>query len=218
MTPAHHPPEEYLLQYAAGSLSEGEGLLVASHAALCCQCRQRVRELEEVAGALLERAQPSELSSGLLARTLARLPAHVEASRAVSSALRPDPLLPRPLLHYTGPLEGIAWKKAFASVWYVDLPVAVGGVPVRLRRFEGGVRIPQHTHRGAELELILSGGAFDDRDGRKFERGDVAYNDESDVHSLTIEVDEPCLALGVHASRIKPLGLWSRLVFGYLGW
>jgi putative transcriptional regulator len=217
MTPAHHPPEEYLLGYAAGGLGEGESLLVATHAALCTTCRQRVAELEAVAGALLTSQPEAAVSAGLLESTLARLDAEPRPVRT-APALVVDPVLPRPLLRYTGPLERIAWRKATRGVWFIELPVAVEGVPVRLRRFEGGVRIPHHTHRGPELELVLAGGAVDDRDGRVYERGDVAFNDQSDVHSVSIQPDEPCIALGVHAARVAPRGLWSRLVFGYLGW
>jgi putative transcriptional regulator len=215
----HHPPEEYLLSYAAGGLSEGEAVLVATHAALCRSCRKRVGELEAMAGALLSALPAAPVSPGLLQSTLARLDAE---PRPTPKTPPPPPvedaLLPRPLLRYTGPSDRIPWKKALSGVWVYELPVAVEGVPVRLRRFAKGVHIPPHTHGGAELELVLSGGAKDDRDGRLYERGDVAYNDENDVHSVTIEDDEPCIALGVHVARLKPRGLWSRLVFGYLGW
>jgi putative transcriptional regulator len=204
-----------LLEHASGSLSEGESLLVASHAALCSACRRTIREIEAMAGAMLESAAPSSIPPSLLEATMAKLGTQEKPARKAPSS---DALLPRPLVRYTGPFDAIAWKKAFKSVWYVDLPVSVGSVPVRLRRFDGGVRIPMHTHQGAELELVLSGGATDDRDGRKYERGDVAFSDESDVHSVTIERDEPCIALGVHVARLKPVGLWSRLIFNYLGW
>jgi putative transcriptional regulator len=217
MTPLHHPPEEYLLEYASGALSEGESLLVATHAALCAHCRRTIREIEAMAGAVLSSVSPSSVPPALLEATLSRLSSEPQV-RAVRAPTPSDAVLPKPLLRYTGPLDRVVWKKAFKSVWYVDLPVLVGDVPVRLRRFEGGVKIPMHTHRGAELELILSGGASDDRDGRKFERGDVAFSDEGDVHSVSIEPDEPCIALGVHVARLKPVGVWSRLVFGYLGW
>jgi putative transcriptional regulator len=217
MTPLHHPPQEYLLEYASGALSEGESLLVASHAALCSACRRTIREIETMAGAMLESTSPSSVPPSLLEATLARLDG-VERAKPVRAAVPSDSVLPRPLLRYTGPLDQLAWKKAFKTVWYVDLPVSVGDVPVRLRRFEGGVKIPMHTHRGAELELILAGGATDDRDGRKYERGDVAFGDENDVHSVSIEPDEPCIALGVHVARLRPVGLWSRFVLHYLGW
>ncbi len=217
MTPLHHPPQEYLLEYASGALSEGESLLVATHAALCSACRRTIREIEAMAGAMLASTVPSSVPPSLLDATLARLGSEPQ-EKPVPRAPASDVVLPRPLLRYTGPLDNIVWKKAFKSVWYVDLPVSVGDVPVRLRRFDGGVRIPMHTHRGAELELVLSGGATDDRDGRKYERGDVAFSDENDVHSVSIEPDEPCIALGVHVARLKPVGLWSRLIFNYLGW
>ena len=42
---SHHMPEEFLLDYAAGTLPEAESLVVASHLAMCGDCRRRVAEL-----------------------------------------------------------------------------------------------------------------------------------------------------------------------------
>ena len=70
----------------------------------------------------------------------------------------------------------------------------------------------------AELEMVLAGGVVDLRDGSRFLRGDVASNDESDTHSLQVDPDGECIVLGVQDDRVAPKGIWSRLVFGYLGW
>lgn len=213
-TPIHHPPTEYLLSYATGGLAEAEALLVASHAALCPACRGRVRELESAAGALLHREAPSAVSNDLLARTMAKLGAQASAPEIGRPAVAlNDPILPSPLLRYTGPFAQIRWKWAIPGVRYTVLPLTVNDVPVILRRISGGMRVPMHAHQGPELEMVLAGGASDDRDGRKFERGDVVFNDANDEHSVTIESGEECVALSVHTADIKPIGWWSRLVF-----
>ena len=50
------PPHDLLMTYAAGTASEGAGLVVATHLALCPCCRAQVNEMEQMGGALLERA------------------------------------------------------------------------------------------------------------------------------------------------------------------
>jgi len=50
--PTHHPDESLLIEYAAGSLGEAKALLVATHLALCLDCRAAVHDGEIVAGAL----------------------------------------------------------------------------------------------------------------------------------------------------------------------
>jgi putative transcriptional regulator len=129
-----------------------------------------------------------------------------------------DAVLPTPLARLTGPFDQIRWTQSLSNTETLELSLQLGGVPVRLRRFRPGTAIPKHTHRAQEYDLILAGGLTDDRDGRHFVRGDVSANDERDAHSLTIDLGEPCVALSVHGARAKPIGLWSRLVFGYTGW
>ena len=50
----HHLSDECLLEYAAGSLPEAESLVVASHLAMCSDCREQLELLEEVGAVLLE--------------------------------------------------------------------------------------------------------------------------------------------------------------------
>jgi putative transcriptional regulator len=216
-SPRHHLPEWLLWSYAHGGVSEGESLLVATHASLCVDCLARIEQLEGVAGALLDAEARAPLSEDLLSRTLAKLQL---ANAPLAKPVPPprDPMLPGPLARIVGPYEQIQWKRAFEGLFYIDLPLVHGAVPVRLRRLPPNMKIAKHSHRGSELEMVLAGGVVDLRDGRRFLRGDVASNDESDTHTLLTDPDGECVVLGVQDDRVAPKGLWSRLVFGYLGW
>jgi putative transcriptional regulator len=213
--PVHHPADDLLAAYAAGTASEGEALLVTCHASLCPRCARRVGELEELGGAVLQSEPPLATSHGLLARTLAKL---AETPRVASPGPVSDPVLPAPLVRLIGPFDQLRWVKSLPNTWTVDFPLAHGSVPMRLRRFLPGTGIPMHGHRALELDLVLQGGVIDDRDGRSYERGDVASADADDTHSLHIAPDEECVALSVHGARVRPVGLFARLVFGYTGW
>lgn len=215
--PQHHLPEWLIWSYAQGGVSEGESLFVATHAALCLECRARITQLEVVGGALLGREERAPLSADLLSRTMDKLQLAPEPAPKPVPAPR-DPMLPAPLAELLGAYDRLPWKRAFEGLYYVDLPLAHRAVPVRLRRLPPNMKVPAHSHRGAELEMVLAGGAVDLRDGRRFARGDVASNDESDTHSLRVDPDGECLVLGLQDDRVAPKGLWSRLVFGYLGW
>src|SRR4051812_30300783 len=96
--PVHHPPEELLLDYAAGSTDEPTSLTLATHLALCPECRDAVAGFESVGGALLEEIEPAALAPDALDRLLARLDEQVPASSPRSPAVgdAPHPL-PKPL-------------------------------------------------------------------------------------------------------------------------
>jgi putative transcriptional regulator len=213
--PTHHLPDELLLEYATGGLEEAESLLVATHGSLCPLCARRVAEHERLSGALLAAQSEAALSDDLLSRTLAQL----DRLPALPASPPPrDRVLPAPLLRITGPFDQIRWQRSLPNVLTLELPLSLGGVPVRLRRFDAGSRIPEHTHRAPEYDLVLTGGVTDNATGKHYVRGDVSANDTSDAHSLTIDAGEECVALSVHAARVKPIGLWARLVFGFTGW
>lgn len=214
-TPRFHLPDELLAGYAHGSLEEAEALLVAVHASLCPLCARKVDELERLGGALLSAEPDNVVSDDLLARTLAQLDQH-----APVAPLTPvqDPVFPAPLARLIGPSANIAWKKALPNVWVFELPLTLSGVPVRLRRFDPGSNIPLHTHSAPEYDLVLTGGVTDNASGHHMLRGDVSINDERNAHSLVIDQGEDCIALSVHNARVKPLGLWARMIFGYTGW
>ena len=73
MTPAHHLDHSTILAYAAGTLDESIGLVVASHLAWCPQCRAAVRAAEALGGELMEQLPDAAVSDGCRARTMAML-------------------------------------------------------------------------------------------------------------------------------------------------
>src|SRR5579864_2025823 len=73
MSIIHHPSDETLAAFAAGTLDEARGIVVASHLSLCAQCRNAVHAFEEVGGALLDDVAPEALSAGAMQRAMAAL-------------------------------------------------------------------------------------------------------------------------------------------------
>lgn len=71
--PAYHPPPEVLLDYATGTLNAATALIVATHLALCPNCRQYVQVLEAVGGAMLAESEPMAVSAACLEAVLASL-------------------------------------------------------------------------------------------------------------------------------------------------
>ncbi|MCX7347180.1 MAG: ChrR family anti-sigma-E factor [Alphaproteobacteria bacterium] len=194
MTPAHHLDHSTILAYAAGTLDEAIGLVVASHLAWCPQCRTAVRAAEALGGGLLDQLPAAAVSENCRARTMAMLQGaslHRFPAPAVADAAVPGPLA---RLLSVANLDDLPWKKKAPGVAMYDFklsPTAKG--QVKLLRIGPGRAVPEHGHGGEEVTLIL-GGAYRDHIGR-FGRGDVADLDEDIEHKPVAEAGEDCICL-----------------------
>jgi len=213
----HHPSAALLIGYAAGALEEGRSLLVASHLELCASCREAVLEAETVGGGLVSTLEPDAMAEDSLERTLARLDEGGNESAAhVPAGGNGDPRLPRVLQAYLDDsMSGLAWRKAGERIAHAVVTGRKKGPTARLVHLAPGAVIPQHTHGGEELTLVLSG-AFSDGHGF-FRRGDVAEMTGEEMHQPTVEGDEDCINLVVTDAPLRFRDLLPRLAQPFVG-
>ena len=211
-----HPPEDVLLEYATGAASEMVSLLTATHLALCPACRATADALDAVGGALVGRAAldpPVEAPAAIDPLTAVFDPPIARARRAPAAHAE---VLPEPLRSFVANSARAAWRTAAPGVQQMALTAAgPEGATLRLMRFAPGFTIPEHTHGGRELSLILTGGAQDERG--TYLRGDVTARGDGDPHALYIHSDDPCLVLIVNLAPIRPTGLFARLLCRWCG-
>ena len=210
--PHHHPSEEMLLSYAAGSMNEPLALLVATHLALCPQCRHQVAAYEALGGEELEDQAPALLSSDSLVRVLDRL----DAPEAPAEAMPPWPAsngdlrLPRPLRDYVaGSLDSLDWHQR-GGIAEASLLPERDSFKTRLMRIRPKTAIPEHSHHGSEYTLVLTGG-FSDHTGH-FVRGDVAIADPAVQHKPIADPGEDCVCLAVTDAPLRFTGPIARLL------
>ncbi len=208
--PVHHPDDALLVEYAAGSLAEPISLVVATHLALCPECRAKVAEYEALGGAMLEESAADEIRADGFDALLARLD-EPEAPLAKAKVERsPDIRVPMPLRGYLdGALEDLPWKSR-GAVKSADLDIGVAGYSARLLRIRPGAEMPEHSHRGLEMTLVLSG-SFTDEDGH-YQRGDVSIVDGETTHQPVADAGEECLCLVVTDAPLRLTGRFARLL------
>nr|WP_067285816.1 ChrR family anti-sigma-E factor [Marinobacterium profundum] len=213
----HHLDDATLMVYAAGSLSEGMSLLVASHIDRCAHCQQRMRQAEAVGGALLEELAPVALAPDALDQVLALLETNA-GSPEMQTPVRvrsQDADIPMPLAQYLNkPLDELDWRTLVPGVRQLDLRLGGPGA-TRLLRIAPGLSVPHHSHRGNELTLILRG-SYSDELGR-FQAGDVADLDEQISHQPISDSGEDCICLIATDAPLRFSGLMVRLVQPFIG-
>jgi putative transcriptional regulator len=212
MTIAHHPGEDLLAAFAAGSLDLGQRVAIATHLVGCASCRDWVRAMEQVGGALIADTVPAALAEGALARTLGRLgePAPPAAPARSLSDDAPGNL-PRFVRAYEfGPWRRIAPRIAMRPI---RLPEP-GPTRVFLLRAAGGTKVIEHSHTGLEMTCVLSG-AFR-RDDERYGPGDFDFGDGDVHHQPRIEQGDDCVSLVAIQGELRWSGLIGRLIQPFL--
>jgi len=199
VSPRHHISDDLLVSYAAGSLAEGWSLAVATHLSLCARCRQRLGVAEAAGGQLLETLDAGSASDDSWAAVRDRLgvPPKVETATQPETAI-----LPRPLRDYVGgDLAQIRWKMLGKGAAQLRIRTGDGATQVRLLKIPAGKPVPEHSHRGRELTVVLSG-AFNDGE-TLFVRGDVEDADDSVQHVPTATSEADCICLAVTEAPLR---------------
>lgn len=209
MTIVHHPSEETLVDYVAGTLDEGKSLVMATHIARCPECQATVRDLRFVAGAVLETCAVEAISPGRRSASLAQL----EASTACTAQLAPvspadsSSAVAEPLALY----DHGSWRRIGPGVERCDIKVAQDdGTRVFLLKASAGTHLPEHRHIGTEWTCVLSG-AFSHEKGH-FGPGDFDEADGSMDHKPVVDSNDDCVCLVALNGQIELSGWFGRLM------
>ena len=197
MTINHHPDDSTLIAYAAGTLSEPFGALIAAHCELCARCRGAFARFNALGGALMADGPEEALDGDAFDRLLGALDSPGALSAQRSKVLNSPPEdagdLPGPLARLIGSgLDRIAWRQALPGVGerVLAFKQAAGAHTLQFVRGEPGTDMPDHGHVGGELTLVLRGALSDG--GRIYRRGDLADLGDVGTHNPIVHGDEPC--------------------------
>lgn len=218
----HHISDELLLDYATGNLAEGWSIAVATHLALCPACRDRLSFMEHTGGQILEATEvvAEETSSAdSWSAMKAKLKAQGSSPTATAKPVATPadvPVLPEPLRSYVGgDVNALKWKSLGRGAYHIPIKTGDAESQVRLLKIPAGKPVPEHSHGGRELTLVLKG-AFTDGE-TVFKRGDLEEADETLTHQPVATPEEDCICLAVTDAPLKFKSLLVRLVQPVLG-
>jgi putative transcriptional regulator len=206
----HPAPDELLLDYAAGVLSEGPALAVALHVAIDSQSRRVVDRLRAIGTTLIESedglGDPDEAA---LEQALGRLDGvPVEPPHAATAARLGFEWAPVALQPY---LAGKDWKRTFGGFDEIRIALHDGSTHrVSLLRLGPGKGLPVHRHVAGEFTVVLQGG-YTDNTGN-YGVGDFAVGPGSHEHEPVADPGGPCIALIVVEKPVVLTGMWGHLL------
>ncbi|MGH1414543.1 MAG: ChrR family anti-sigma-E factor [Pelagimonas sp.] len=200
----HHIPDAMIAAYASGNLPHPFALVVASHLSLCKDCRAALGAHQAVGGALLENTDGVDVSAGLKASIMDLL----DAPAAPQPVFEPKGIYPGAIMEE---LKGkpLRWKTLGMGVKQSILSESDAG-SARLLYIPAGQAVPDHTHNGLELTLVLQG-SFSDETGR-FGVGDVEIGDQDLEHTPVADAGDACICLAATDAPLRFNALVPRLL------
>lgn len=219
MTIKHHIGDDLVLAYASGELDEATSLLVATHMALCPQCRQALELAESIGGTLIEEEPEAEIADGELEAIFGRIEdtkVPADPAPGPERARRGACVLPQPLRDYAnGDVDSLRWRSLGGGVRHFPIDTGASRAKARLLYIPPASKVPDHGHRGLELTLVLAGSFYDD--GAWFRRGDVEEADATVEHQPVAGPEETCICLAVTDAPLRFRSLIPRLAQPFLG-
>lgn len=207
------------MAYAAGSVTESFSLLIAAHTESCAKCQTSVAQAEILGGDLLENLPRVAMDNACLTGLWRRIdePARPAGLKQVKSQQAFVDGLPAVLSSFfPDGLQAVKWRTLVPGIQQHHLiDVESGAGSARLLRIARGVNIPDHTHLGSELTLILQG-SYSDETG-KYEFGDLSDADSSVQHRPVVDSEQPCICLIATDQRLIFSGALNRIIQPLLG-
>jgi putative transcriptional regulator len=190
----HHPDTRLLNEFASGALPLAQSLCVSLHLKYCDRCQRNNQRLHHLGGAMFDSLTPQAVDKKLLDSVFSRL--DEEPPLAFTPAEKTDnnfPVLVQRLM--SREYKDLDWKRVNRDLRISRLRTGDPDNEFALYHIKAGGKIPQHSHRGTELTLVLEG-SFSDEEGIYLE-GDFLIRDGDDVHTPTASKSADCVCIGV---------------------
>ncbi|GHA45638.1 ChrR family anti-sigma-E factor [Photobacterium aphoticum] len=211
-----HPNDEALTLFASGDLDPASSIMISTHLEFCPHCRERVAKLETLQADIALQDTDVEVdmraaafvhppASDTLPAELQAMMANIMTQDIADEAMNDSALdeetrtltlgdqaytLPRALQRHhehIGP-----WSKLPGNIKRAH--VAVGGnSKMNFIYMDSNSALPEHTHQGQEITLVLAG-EFHDENGT-YRAGDFVVQTATDKHVPRTHEGQDCLCL-----------------------
>ncbi|MCD6075740.1 MAG: transcriptional regulator [Rhodospirillales bacterium] len=220
MKPSHHPNDEIVMRYAAGTLSEGVSLVIGVHMKMCDTCRAHAETFETLGGLVLDTLEPAPMTPDAYAKVLQRIDAidrmPVAEAESAPKEISPGeivPGLPIPAHmrgYRIGRWRALAPGLKFSRITAQTKSEAKNDMNVFMLRAAPGTSLPEHGHSGNEYLCVLKG-SFTDQAG-SHQPGDMAMADADIAHKPNVDMNGECICVVALEGKLRLRSLIGRVL------
>lgn len=195
-------------------MAPAESLIISAHCDMCPQCAQKVSMFTETHSesafeeefANVDLKSFGNMMSDITSQVVDRGVSEVATNRVLELDGRKF-TLPRSLNRISESMGN--WSHLVGKIW--QAPINLGGDTVANFIFmEKGGSVPEHTHRGSEMTLVVNGEYSDGL--ADYDSGDFTVMDGHHIHTPSTVADEGCLVFTIVDKPLHFTSGWARLI------
>ncbi len=211
-----HPDDKQLLEFAEGTLPCANSLLVSAHCDMCHACRRKVGlltdNLSEYVFAENQLDTPNERDYITMFEAITRgIPKANETDtnhvKTIVSVNGRSFSIPISLARCASRMD--EWSYLLGKLWQSQVEIG-GGHLANFIYIEKGGSVPEHTHKGNELTLVIDGKFSDGI--REYNTGDFILLDSQHTHSPKANLNEGCLVFSIIDQPLYFTSGWAKLI------
>lgn len=210
---SHHPKEEMLLEFSAGTLESVPSMCVSVHLHFCERCRAKVSQLHELGAEIFAEQNSISVNDDALDKLFARIDGEQPAPEP-SNKQDDGSGFPRLVQKLVAKTNGPKWKKLTSSLDVARLATGQDKFEVALHRICAGGKTHNHSHSGSEYTVVLSG-SFSDEDGI-YKPGDFLIRRAGESHQPMGAKNGECICFSALESPIRLPGVLGWLMRPFL--
>jgi putative transcriptional regulator len=210
----HHPDENMLIEFSAGTLETAASICVSAHLHFCSSCRAKLLRLDQVGSQMMSEAEPIEVADNAFENLMEKIDTAGNIEPVKSTPNVDLPFSVNKLMNTS--LISKNWKRLSSSVDVARFKTGQEKFEVALHKICAGGKTPKHGHEGIEYTVVLKG-SFSDEDA-VYREGDFLVRNPGDVHQPMGAQNGECICLSALSAPIKltnPLGFlmkpWLRI-------
>lgn len=196
----HHPNAQHLNAFVSGTCEPTVALMVSAHVDMCLDCQAKCMKLQQVQTIEALSSPVATPSLDRMFSQITQLPQQkTTLPRAASVPATFDIelegkrfVLPRTLKRYAKNTGN--WSRLVGKLWQAPVDLGYMGKANFIYMEKGG-KVPEHTHKGTEMTLVIDGQYGDGV--ANYDCGDFTLLDGQHNHLPHSEADEGCLVFTI---------------------
>ncbi|WEM44815.1 ChrR family anti-sigma-E factor (plasmid) [Photobacterium sp. DA100] len=191
-----HPDHNLLSRYACGELESASSIMISAHLEYCPSCRQKIAAIEAEQAGQLEKSEPATLSPALEA-----MMHQIMDQEFVDTVVDQQPDSQLMLEGKTYPLPSALqrhnekigpWSRLPGNIKRAQVDVC-GTSKMNFIYMDSDSALPEHTHQGQEITLVLAGEFYDE--SGTYRAGDFIVQTKQHQHLPRTREGQDCLCL-----------------------